>query len=70
MPPLLLIVPTLVLALVGSARWVWRDARRRGHDPRLALTVAFLCWPLGLSLWLLIRSGGHLAPRGWGSPWG
>jgi hypothetical protein len=60
----------LLLALATSTRWVWRDARRSGHDPRLALTVALLCWPLGLCLWLLIRSGGHLAPPGCGSAWG
>jgi hypothetical protein len=60
----------LGLALAASTGWVWRDARRRGHDPRLALTVALLCWPLGLSLWLLIRSGRHLAPPGCGSAWG
>ncbi|MDX1421373.1 MAG: hypothetical protein R3181_15510 [Rubricoccaceae bacterium] len=66
----LLLLLIVLAALAASLRWVWRDARRRGHDPRLALTVALLCWPLGLSLWLMIRSGRHLAPRGWGSPWG
>ena len=60
----------VALLLVASLRWAWRDAARRGHDPRLALTVVLLCWPLGLSLWLLIRSGRHLAPPGCGSAWG
>ena len=65
-----LVVLAFALALAASLRWVWRDARRHGHDPRLALGVALLCWPLGLSLWLMIRAGHHLAPRGWGSAWG
>jgi hypothetical protein len=53
-----------------AARWVWRDARRRGYDPLRALALVSLLWPVGLSLWVMLRSGLHLAPEGWGSAWG
>jgi hypothetical protein len=52
----------IVLALVGvvlyiwSIIWAYKDAERRGKPGILiALVVAFLAWPIGLLLWLLIR---------------
>ena len=66
----MLIALLVVLLFPLSLCWVWRDARRRGHDPRLALTMALLCWPVGLSLWLMMRSHHQLAPPGMGSAWG
>ena len=67
---MLLILLIVVLLCAASLSWVWRDARRRHHDPRLALATALLGWPLGLSLWLMIRSPHQLAPKGMGTPWG
>ena len=52
------------------ARWVYRDALRRGHDGWHAVALVSLLWPAGLFLWLMIRAGLHLAPEGWGSAWG
>lgn len=52
------------------ARWVFRDARRRGHDPLRALALVSVLWPAGPFLWLVVRDGLHLAPRGGGSAWG
>ena len=31
------------------------DARRRGKSPLLVILAVFLCFPLGLILWLLFR---------------
>ncbi len=50
-----------------TARWVWADARRRGHEPLQALALVSVLWPAGPFLWLVIRSNLHLAPKGWGS---
>ncbi|NNF57493.1 MAG: hypothetical protein HKN04_04560 [Rhodothermaceae bacterium] len=63
-------IAVLLFLLALSLRWVWHDAQQRGHDPRLALTIALLCWPAGLSLWLMVRSPHQLAPPGMGSAWG
>ena len=53
-----------------AARWVYRDALRRGYDGLLAFALVSVLWPAGLFLWLVIRSGLHLAPKGGGSAWG
>ncbi|GAB3810701.1 hypothetical protein [Pontibacter rugosus] len=52
----------LVLGLVGliiyvwSIIWAYKDAERRGKPGWLvAIVVAFLAWPVGLILWLIIR---------------
>lgn len=50
-----------------TARWVYRDARRRGFDGRLAVALVSVLWPAGPFLWLVVRAGLHLAPKGWGS---
>ena len=67
-----LLATVLVLVVyAASLVWVYRDARRRGHNPRRAvLFVMTACWPLSLSVWLLIRSGHALAPKGFGTAWG
>ena len=56
---------------VGSLVWVFRDARRRGHQPWMAVMfVMVAAWPLSLSVWILLRSEIALAPEGYGSAWG
>lgn len=60
----------VAIALIGSLRWVRRDAVRRGHDSRDAAIIALLCWPAGLSLWIMVRSHHQLAPEGMGNAWG
>jgi uncharacterized membrane protein YqjE len=52
----------IVLALVGvvlyiwSIIWAYKDAERRGKPGILvAIVVAFLAWPVGIVLWLLVR---------------
>ncbi len=55
----------------GSLCWVFRDARRRGHHPWMAVMfVMVVAWPLSLSVWILLRSEITLAPEGYGSAWG
>lgn len=46
-----------VLALyIWSIVWAYRDADKRGSSALLvAIMVAFLAWPLGIVIWLLIR---------------
>ncbi len=70
--PLWILLPGLLLVLYGgSLVWVYRDARRRGHQPwHAVLLVMTACWPLSLSLWLMIRSRRALAPKGYGTAWG
>jgi hypothetical protein len=50
-----------------TARWVYGDARRRGFDGWLAVALVSVLWPAGPFLWLVVRAGLHLAPKGWGS---
>ena len=52
----------LILGLIGfivyiwSIFWAYKDAeRRRRSGILIALLVAFVAWPLGLIIWLLIR---------------
>ncbi|WP_114782421.1 hypothetical protein [Botryobacter ruber] len=52
----------LILGLIGlilyfwSIIWAYKDAeRRRRSGILIALLVAFVAWPLGLIIWLLIR---------------
>jgi hypothetical protein len=46
----------VLLAVAGFAiRACIVDARRRGRLPLLVLLAVFLCFPLGLILWLLLR---------------
>lgn len=52
----------LALGLIGlilyiwSIVWAYKDAERRGKPGWLiALVVAFVAWPIGLLLWLIIR---------------
>ena len=50
---------------IGSLVWVFRDARRRGHPPWMAVMfVMVAAWPLSLSVWILLRSEIALAPEG------
>lgn len=52
----------IILALVvfiiyiWSIFWAYKDAERRGKPGWLvAIVVAFLAWPIGLILWLVVR---------------
>lgn len=52
------IVLSLVLfaLYIWSIIWAYRDAERRGKPGWLvAIVVAFLAWPIGLLLWLIVR---------------
>ncbi|MDX1529958.1 MAG: hypothetical protein R3362_00390 [Rhodothermales bacterium] len=66
----LVLLAVWLVSYAAGARWVYRDARRRGWSGLGALALVSLLWPAGLFLWLLIRSELHLAPEGWGSAWG
>lgn len=54
-----IILGLVVLILyIWSIVWAYRDAERRGKPGWLvAIVVAFLAWPLGLLVWLLVRPG-------------
>lgn len=60
------------LALYGlSLWWVYRDAQRRGHAPWQAVCfVMVACWPLSLSLWLVMRSGMSIGYQDATTAWG
>ncbi|WP_162054865.1 hypothetical protein [Pontibacter pamirensis] len=46
----------LLVLYFWSIVWSYKDAERRGKPGWLvAIVVAFLAWPIGLLLWLLIR---------------
>lgn len=46
----------LLIIYIWSIIWSYKDAERRGKPGWLvALIVAFLAWPLGLLIWLLVR---------------
>lgn len=56
---LILLFPFLaviLMLLIASLVWVYRDAERRGKSGVLvALLVLFLDWPVSLLLWLVFR---------------
>lgn len=65
---LLSTVPILIMLFVLSLRWVYRDARRRSFDGRLAVALVLLSvWPLSLCVWLFVRSGHTLNSEGGGA---
>lgn len=46
----------ILIIYIWSIVWAYRDAERRGKPGWLvAIVVAFLAWPLGLLVWLLVR---------------
>ncbi|MDX5437213.1 MAG: hypothetical protein LPK03_08460 [Pontibacter sp.] len=46
----------LFIVYIWSIVWAYKDAEQRGKPGWIvAIVVAFLAWPLGLLLWLLIR---------------
>ncbi|PVY42187.1 hypothetical protein [Pontibacter virosus] len=46
----------LLVFVVWSVIWSYRDARRRGKSPWLvALMVLLMVWPVGLIIWLMLR---------------
>lgn len=56
----LILVVVFSIIIIGlylwSIVWSYNDAKRRDQYPILvALMVAFLSWPLGLIIWLIIR---------------
>ena len=60
--PAIAIIIALIIGLVffviyiASLVWVYRDAERRGKSGILiALLVAFISWPIGLLVWLIVR---------------
>ncbi|WP_299826538.1 hypothetical protein [uncultured Pontibacter sp.] len=52
-----LILGLVILVLyIWSIFWAYKDAEKRGKPGWLvAIVVAFLAWPLGLLVWLLVR---------------
>lgn len=49
----------IFVVYLWSIVWAYKDAERRGKPGWLiALVVAFLAWPVGLLLWILIRPSG------------
>lgn len=60
--PAVAIIFVIILCLVffviyiASLVWVYRDAERRGKSGILvALLIAFISWPIGLIVWLIVR---------------
>jgi Na+/proline symporter len=50
-----LMIPLLVVVL-GSVFWAYKDANKRGKSGWLvALMVFFVSWPAGLLIWLVFR---------------
>ena len=60
--PIIAIIVSIIIGLlflvlyIVSIVWVYRDAERRGKSGIVvALLVAFISWPIGLLVWLLVR---------------
>lgn len=46
----------LLVIYIWSIIWAYKDAESRGKPGWLvAIVVAFLAWPLGLLVWLIVR---------------
>ncbi|GHA79458.1 hypothetical protein [Pontibacter akesuensis] len=46
----------IFIVYIWSIFWSYKDAERRGKPGWLvAIVVAFLAWPIGLILWLVVR---------------
>ncbi|WP_299758278.1 hypothetical protein [uncultured Pontibacter sp.] len=46
----------LFVVYLWSIVWAYKDAEKRGKPGWIvAIVVAFLAWPIGLLLWILIR---------------
>lgn len=65
----------LLIGCIGcyatSLVWVYRDARRRGLHPMMAVMFVMVAvWPLSLCVWLLIRSNMSLGYKDGGTAWG
>jgi hypothetical protein len=46
----------LLTAFVASIVWVYRDAKRLGKRRILVAILVFATWPIGLVVWLFLRS--------------
>lgn len=58
--PLMLFGLVMFALYIVSIFWAFGDAERRGKSGCLvALIVAFLSWPLGLLLWVVLRPEGR-----------
>ena len=60
--PIIIIIIAVICGLlffaiyIASLVWVYRDAESRGKSGILvALLVAFISWPIGLIVWLIVR---------------
>ncbi|AKD05003.1 hypothetical protein POKO110462_18720 [Pontibacter korlensis] len=46
----------ILILYIWSIIWAYRDAKRRRRPGILiAIMVAFVAWPIGLIIWLIIR---------------
>jgi hypothetical protein len=46
----------VLIAIVWSIFWAYKDANRHGKPGWLVALVVFLTWPIGLLIWLIIRA--------------
>jgi DNA-directed RNA polymerase subunit RPC12/RpoP len=54
----------LLVVFLASIGWAFADAQERSKSGCLvALLVAFLCWPLGLIVWLVCRPNRPEPPK-------
>lgn len=67
----LLFLIGFLLLYGASLRWVYQDAKRRGHAPWQAVVfVMVACWPLSLSIWLVVRSSMSIGYQDAETVWG
>jgi hypothetical protein len=60
----LIIALVILVVYLWSIFWAYKDAEQRGKPGWLvALVVAFLAWPMGLLVWLLVRPNNKTTSR-------
>lgn len=59
-PLMILIYAVIILLPLLTAIWAYGDAEKRGQvGCIIALFVYFVCWPISLLLWLMMRPPEH-----------
>jgi hypothetical protein len=67
----LLFLIAFLLLYGASLRWVYQDAKWRGHAPGQGVVfVMVACWPLSLSIWLVVRSSMSIGYQDAETVWG
>ena len=53
----------LLVLLIGNAIWIFRDARKLGQNPWIAVILLLIGWPLSNFWWLWLRPKSEAVPK-------